>query len=70
MLLGLGHMGDGGPNRGRGQSVGKHPIYEDLDAPTSNDWLMLSDSGMGSGLGGTSSTPKRSKCADANKKNP
>jgi serine/threonine protein kinase len=31
---------------------------------------MLANSGMGLGLGGTSSAPKRSKCADANKRNP
>jgi hypothetical protein len=63
-------MGGGGPNRGGSRSAGKCPIYEDLDAPESNDWLMLFDSGMGSGLEGTSSVPKRSKRADANKKNP
>jgi hypothetical protein len=63
-------MGGGGPNHGGGRSAGKRPIYEDLDAPESNDWLTLSNSGTGSDLGGTSSTPKRSKCANANKKNP
>jgi hypothetical protein len=70
MSQGSGHMGGGGPNRGGGRSVGKRLIYEDPDAPESNDWLMLSDSGTGSSSGGTSSAPKRSKCANANKKNP
>jgi hypothetical protein len=63
-------MGGGGPNRGGGRNAGKCPIYEDLDAPESNDWLTLSDTGTGSGSGGTLSAPKRSKRADANKKNP
>jgi hypothetical protein len=63
-------MGDGGPNRGGGRRVGKHPIYEGLDAPASNDWLTLSSNGTGSGLGGTLSASERSKHADANKKNP
>jgi hypothetical protein len=35
-------MGGGGPNRGGSRSAGKCPIYEDLDVPESNDWLMLS----------------------------
>jgi hypothetical protein len=69
MSQGSGHIGEGGPNRGGGRSAGKCPIYEDLDAPASNDWLTLSDSSTGSGLGGTSSAPKRSKRADAKKKN-
>jgi hypothetical protein len=63
-------MGGGGPNHGGGRSAGKCPIYEVLDAPESNNWLTLSDSGTGSGLGGTSFAPKSSKHANANKKNP
>jgi hypothetical protein len=63
-------LGGRGPNCGRGQSIAKRPIYEDLDAPVSNDWLTLSDNGTRSGSGGTLSAPKRSKCADAKKKNP
>jgi hypothetical protein len=59
-----------GPNRGGGQSGGKRPMYEDLDVPQSTDWLTLSDSGIGSGSGGPSSSQKRSKRADANEKNP
>jgi hypothetical protein len=51
-------MGGGGPNRGGGRSVGKRPIYEDLDALESNDWLTLSDSGTGLGSGDTLSAPK------------
>jgi hypothetical protein len=70
MSQGSGHMGGEGPNRGRGRSAGKRPIYEDLDAPKSNDWLTLSDTGTCSGSGCTSSTPKRSKRAYANNKNP
>jgi hypothetical protein len=45
-------------------------MYEDLDAPQSTDWLMLSDSGTGSGSEGPSSSQKKSKRADANEKNP
>jgi hypothetical protein len=45
-------------------------MYEDLDAPQSSDWLTLSDSGTGSGLGGPSSSQKRSKRTDVNEKNP
>jgi hypothetical protein len=45
-------------------------MYEDLDAPQSTDWLTLSDSGTSSGLGGPSSSKKKSKRADANEKNP
>jgi hypothetical protein len=63
-------MDDGGPNRGGGQCAGKRPIYEDLNALASNDWLTLFGSGTGSGVGGTSSALKWSKHADANKKNP
>ena len=62
-------MDGGGPNRGRGQSVGKCLIYEDLDAPESNDWLTLSNSGMGLGSKDTLSAPKWSKRANVNKKN-
>jgi hypothetical protein len=70
MSQGSGHRGGGGPNRGGGRSAGKRPINEDLDAPKSNDWLMLFDSGTGLDLEGTLSAPKWSKQADANKKNP
>jgi hypothetical protein len=70
MSQGSGHMGDGGPNRGGGRRAGKRPIYEDLDAPASNDWLMLSGSGTGLGSGGTLSASMGSKPANANKKNP
>jgi hypothetical protein len=45
-------------------------MYEDLDAPQSTDWLTLSDSGTGSSSGGPSSSQKKPKRADANKKNP
>jgi hypothetical protein len=45
-------------------------MYEDLDAPQSIDWLMLSDSGTGLSLGGPSSSQKWSKRADTNEKNP
>jgi hypothetical protein len=69
MSDGSGRSGGRGPNRGGGRSGGKRPIYEDLEAPQSTDWLTLSDSGTGSGLGGPSSSQKRSKCADANEKN-
>jgi hypothetical protein len=70
MSQGLGHMGGRGPNLGGGRSARKRPIYEDLDVPVSNDWLTLSDSDTGSGSARTSSAPKWSKHADANKKNP
>jgi hypothetical protein len=70
MSEGSGRSGGRGPNRGGGQSGGKRPIYEDLNAPQSTDWLTLSDNGIGSGLGGPSSSQKRSKRADANEKNP
>jgi hypothetical protein len=33
MLEGSGRIGGKGPNRGGGQSGGKCPMYEDLDAP-------------------------------------
>ena len=45
-------------------------MYEDLDAPQSIDWLMLSDSGTGSGLEGPSSSQKKSKRANTYEKNP
>jgi hypothetical protein len=45
-------------------------MYENLDALQSTDWLTLSNSGTGSGSGGPSSSQKKSKCADANEKNP
>jgi hypothetical protein len=45
-------------------------MYEDLDAPQSTDWLMLSDIGTGSGSGGPSSSQKKSKRVDAIEKNP
>jgi hypothetical protein len=45
-------------------------MYEDLDAPQSTNWLMLSDSGTCSGSGGPSSSQKKSKRTDANEKNP
>jgi hypothetical protein len=56
MSEGSGRSGDRGPNRGGGQSGGKRPMYEDIDAPQSTDWLSLSDSGTGSGSGGPSSS--------------
>ena len=43
-----GRSGGRGANRGAGQSVGKRPMYEDLDVPQSTNWLMLLDSGIGS----------------------
>jgi hypothetical protein len=70
MSDGSGCSGGKGPNRGGGRSGGKRPMYEDLDTPQSTDWLTLSDSGIGSGSGGPSSSQKQSKCVDANEKNP
>ena len=69
MSHGSDHSGGRGPNRGGGQSGGKRPMYEDLDAPQSTDWT-LSDSGTGSGSRGPSLSQKKSKCADAHVKNP
>ena len=45
-------------------------MYEDLDAPQTTDWLMLSDSSTGLGLGGPSSSQKKFKRADVHEKNP
>jgi hypothetical protein len=56
MSEGLGRSGGRGANRGAGRSGGKCPMYEDLDAPQSTDWLTLSDNVTGSGLGGPSSS--------------
>jgi hypothetical protein len=49
MSEGSSRSGGRGSNRGRGQSGSKCPMYEDLDAPQSTDWLTLSDNGTGSG---------------------
>jgi hypothetical protein len=65
MSEGSGRSGGRRPNRGGGQSRGKRPMYEDLDALQSTDWLTLSDSGTGSGSGDLSSSQKRSKRTDA-----
>jgi hypothetical protein len=70
MSEGSGCSGGRGPNRGAGRSGDKRPMYEDLDALYSTDWLMLLASGTGSGSGGPSSSQKRSKHADTNEKNP
>jgi hypothetical protein len=70
MSKGLGRSGGRGPNRGASRSGGKRPMYEDLDAPQSTEWLTLSNNGTGSGSGGSSWSEKRSKRADANEKNP
>jgi hypothetical protein len=70
MSEGSGRSGGREANRGAGRSGGKHPMYEDLDALQSTDWLTLSDSGTGSASGGPSLSQKKSKLADANEKNP
>jgi hypothetical protein len=70
MSDGSGRSSGRGPNRGGSRNGDKRPMYKDLDAPQSTDWLTLSDSGIGSGLGGPSSSQKWSKYADANEKNP
>jgi hypothetical protein len=44
-------------------------MYEDLDAPLSNNWPPLSNSVTRSGFGGPTFGPKRTKCNDANEKN-
>jgi hypothetical protein len=54
MSEGSGRSGGRVANHGAGQSGGKRPMYEDLDAPQSTDWLTLSNSGTGSGSGGPS----------------
>ena len=70
MLEESGCSGSRGANRGAGRSGGKCLIYEDLDAPQSTNWLMLSDNGTGSGSGDPSLSQKKSKHADVNEKNP
>jgi hypothetical protein len=70
MSEGSGRSGGRGANCGAGRSGGKRSMYEDLDAPQSTDSLTLSDSDTGSGSGGPSSSQKKSKCDDANEKNP
>jgi hypothetical protein len=52
---GSGHTSGRGPNCGGGQSGGKRPMNEDLDAPLSTNWPPLSDSGIGSSFRGPSS---------------
>jgi hypothetical protein len=69
MLEDSGHSGGRGPYCGGGQSGGKRLMYEDLDAPQSSNWPLLSDSGIGLGSGGPSSGRKRSKRANAYEKN-
>jgi hypothetical protein len=65
MLEGSSLIGGTGANRGGGRSGGKRSMYEDLDASQSSDWPLLSDSGIGSRSGSSSSSQKRSKHADA-----
>jgi hypothetical protein len=69
MSEGSSRTGSMGPNRGGIRSGGKCPMYEDLDTPQSSDWRTLSESGIGSGSGGPSSSQKWSKRAHANEKN-
>jgi hypothetical protein len=66
----LGHTGGRGPNCGGVRSRGERLMYEDLDCPLSSDWPLLFDSVIGFGPKGPSSSPKRTKYANVNEKNP
>jgi hypothetical protein len=70
MSEGSSHTCDRGANHGGGLSGGKHPMYEDLDAPLSSNWPLLSISVTRLGSRDPSSSPKQTKHVDANENNP